>query len=1031
MFDFFEKIYFLWQNIFPLYKFRRLRYNENMYIADLHIHSKYSRATSRSGDVPNLDLWARRKGIGLVGTGDFTHPAWREELADSLKPAEEGLYVIKDAKRLTDFRDFAAAPRFVISGEISCIYKQDGKVRKVHNVILLPSPDAAERLSLKLEEIGNIRSDGRPILGLSSRDLLAVTLDICPDAVFIPAHIWTPHFSLFGAFSGFDSVEECFGDLAGHVRALETGLSSDPPMNSRVALLDGYTMVSNSDAHSPSKLGRECNLIDTDMSYPALKKALETGEGFGGTIEFFPEEGKYHLDGHRACNLRLTPEQTRSCGGKCPVCGKKITVGVLNRLEQLAVRSEDHLPPSKPFVHLMPLPEVIAASHGTAAGGEKTERTYIKLLQELGAETDILRRVSYADIRNAGGERLAEGIRRLREGRVIKAAGFDGEYGTISLFTPDELRNLSGQYSFLGALPAPQTEAAEDIILPTRRSEKENETAPAKRKPGMNPAQAAAAGSRAAVTAVIAGPGTGKTFTLVERIAGLVESGVDPAEITAVTFTVRAAAEMRGRLAARLRGKAKKITVGTFHAICYSFLSDRFALANRAYSIAAAQEIVESYGLKMSPSKFIDHVSLVKNGGRTECGEAVRAYTRKLRAAGMLDYDDLIAEALAAKIAAPSFRYLHVDEFQDVNPAQYELISLWLAGGCSLFAIGDPDQAIYAFRGAGENCFARLLADCPAAVTVRLTENYRSTPEVLDCALSVIGHNGGERALTACAPAGAAVRLVECASGLSEGIFIAKEIARMCGGLDMLGKGREERVRGFGDIAVLARTHRQLEQIKYCLRKEDIPCMTAGRTDFLEAPSVAGTLAFFRALAGDGAAEKQAVAYLCGADNFAAAKELFLPLLGQRPRRILEKWRDHMHICSRDFDMLADAAHYADMAEFLERLTLGKDGDVTVSDGSPAAGAVRLSTLHGAKGLEFPVVFLCGLNGHFLPSPSAGGAEEVREERRLFYVGITRAAGELILTTYGKPSVFLSELPPSVRREKEVHKQVYRQLSMF
>lgn len=425
-----------------------------MYIADLHIHSKYSRATSKDGDIPHLDLWARRKGIGLVGTGDFTHPKWREELEETLEPAEEGFYRIRADKKLRDVCDFSVSPRFVLSGEISCIYKQDEKVRKVHNVILLPSLDAAERLSLKLETIGNIRSDGRPILGLSSRDLLAITLDVCPEAMFIPAHIWTPHFSLFGAFSGFDTLEECFGDLAGQIHALETGLSSDPLMNRRVPILDGYTMVSDSDAHSPAKLGRECNLIETELSYPALKRALETGEGFGGTIEFFPEEGKYHLDGHRNCGVRLTPAETQKYGGKCPVCGKKITIGVLNRVEQLAERDEDYVPAgAKPFEHLIPLPEAVAASLGTGAASTKTGQTYIKMLRDLGSEAEILRVRQIADIERYAGERIAEGIRRLREGKVIKSAGFDGEYGKISLFTPDELKNASGQLSFLDSIP--------------------------------------------------------------------------------------------------------------------------------------------------------------------------------------------------------------------------------------------------------------------------------------------------------------------------------------------------------------------------------------------------------------------------------------------------------------------------------------------------------------------------------------------------------------------------------------------------
>ncbi len=953
-----------------------------MYIADLHIHSKYSRATSKDGDIPHLDLWARRKGIGLVGTGDFTHPKWREELEETLEPAEEGFYRIRADKKLRDVCDFSVSPRFVLSGEISCIYKHDGKVRKVHNVILLPSLDAAERLSLKLETIGNIRSDGRPILGLSSRDLLAITLDVCPEAVFIPAHIWTPHFSLFGAFSGFDTLEECFGDLAGQIHALETGLSSDPLMNRRVPMLDGYTMVSDSDAHSPAKLGRECNLIETELSYPALKRALETGEGFGGTIEFFPEEGKYHLDGHRSCGIRLTPAETQKYGGRCPVCGKKITIGVLNRVEQLAARSEDYVPAgAKPFEHLIPLPEAVAASLGTGAASTKTEQTYIKMLRDLGSEAEILRVRQIADIERYAGERIAEGIRRLREGKVIKSAGFDGEYGKISLFTH---------------------------------------------------------------------------------------------EITAVTFTVRAAEELRERLAAKLKRKADKITVGTFHSVCYSFLKAEFSPASRALQLRTAEEVLRDFGRKCAPNAFLSEVSAAKNG-MGEADDCIREYTRCLRAAGALDFDDIIDEALARKIAGECFRCLLVDEFQDVNEKQYELIRQWAGESNSLFVIGDPDQAIYSFRGAAANIFERLQRDFPQVNLVRLTKNYRSTPEIIDCALRAISENNGERTLCPTLPAGAKVRLAECGSELAEGIFVAKEIGKMTGGLDMLAKGREEKQRAFGEIAVLARTNRQLDGIRRCLRQEGIPCAEA-RADFLESPAVSGTLAFFAALAGGN--EQEAENFLGGRENFEAAREKFLPQMNGRPRKVLAAWREYQHITSAEFDKLIDAAHYARMEEFLDAMLLGKEGDAVVAEGKTAAGAVRLSTLHGAKGLEFPVVFLCGMTeGVFPREPrgaengkkisaadnksgaengakhdaadgrngaesgisddgaadgAAGGDSEAdeAEERRLFYVGITRAKEELILTSGGKPSPFLSGLPQDIIKEKTVQKQ-YKQLSMF
>lgn len=293
-----------------------------MYIADLHIHSHYSMATSKDCTPEHLDLWARKKGIHIIGSGDFTHPAWRRELSEKLAPAEDGLYVLKKEYRIADSSAAdTIQPRFIITGEISSIYKKHGRVRKVHSLILLPGLDAAKMISSKLETVGNIHSDGRPILGLDCHDLLEIVLELCPEAVYVPAHIWTPHFSLFGAFSGFDSVEECYGDLSCHIHAMETGLSSDPPMNWRISALDSYQLISNSDAHSPAKLGREASLFDIPLSYEGLKNAIQTGKGLEGTIEFFPEEGKYHYDGHRKCGICLSPGETQKYNGICPVCG--------------------------------------------------------------------------------------------------------------------------------------------------------------------------------------------------------------------------------------------------------------------------------------------------------------------------------------------------------------------------------------------------------------------------------------------------------------------------------------------------------------------------------------------------------------------------------------------------------------------------------------------------------------------------------------------------------------------------------------
>ena len=369
-------------------------------IADLHIHSRFSMATSKEGTPENLDFWARKKGISLIGTGDFTHPVWREELKERLVSEGNGLYRLRDAYVKEESRKFPGeGTRFVVSGEISSIYKKNGKTRKVHNVILLPSLEAADAMAQRLEKIGNIHSDGRPILGLDSHDLLEMMLDVCPEGILIPAHIWTPHFSVLGAKSGFDSVEECFEEL------------------------------------SPSKLGREANLLDIDCSYEGLYRAIQTGEGLEGTVEFFPEEGKYHFDGHRKCGVSLSPVEAERLGGICPVCGKKLTMGVDHRVEQLADRAEGFVKKDgKKYESLVPLPEVISTCMGYSTASKKVQGCFEQMIQTLGTEFDILRNVPSEDIKSCAGERIAEGIENVRTGNVKRIPGYDGEYGKIELF---------------------------------------------------------------------------------------------------------------------------------------------------------------------------------------------------------------------------------------------------------------------------------------------------------------------------------------------------------------------------------------------------------------------------------------------------------------------------------------------------------------------------------------------------------------------------------------------------------------------
>ena len=410
------------------------------WLADLHIHSPYSRATSQKSDLFGLAAWAMAKGLALVGTGDFTHPAWLAHLEKELAPAEEGLFRLRQPPTpLPGLTVQGGSPRFILTAEVSSIYKKAGKTRKIHNLLFVPSFAEAKAVNRRLATIGNIASDGRPILGLDARNLLEILLEESPTGFLVPAHIWTPWFSLFGSKSGFDRLEDCFEDLSSHVFALETGLSSDPAMIRRISSLDRYSLISNSDCHSPSKLGREANCFSCGISFPALKAALQDPAlGFQGTLEFYPDEGKYHLDGHRNCNVVFTPEQTAQAKGICPVCGKGVTVGVLNRVQELADRVEPLYRAQDQFQSLIPLEEILAELIGQGMTAKAVQGLYFHLLARQGAEFTLLRHWPLEEAEQVS-PLLAEALRRLRAGQVHRQGGFDGEFGRITLFTPLEL----------------------------------------------------------------------------------------------------------------------------------------------------------------------------------------------------------------------------------------------------------------------------------------------------------------------------------------------------------------------------------------------------------------------------------------------------------------------------------------------------------------------------------------------------------------------------------------------------------------
>lgn len=421
------------------------------FMADLHIHSRYSRATSRDMSPETIWKWAQLKGITVVGTGDFTHPGWFRELEEKLEPAGNGLLALRTGCETGDVPGSCRSDVFFLpSVEISCIYRKGGKTRKVHNLVFAPDLGSAARISKELHPVGRLDSDGRPILGLDSEELLKMVLDSAPDAAVVPAHAWTPHFSVFGAVSGFDSLEECFGDLTPHIRAIETGLSSDPSMNRCLSALDNINLISNSDAHSPSKMGREATIFEGEVACGTIMRGIVAGEGLAGTIEFFPEEGKYHYDGHRSCGVCLSPEETVRRNYLCPVCGKKLTVGVMHRVSRLADREEGSgAGPLESYRSLIPLPEIIAEVHKIGVNSRTVNKEYVKLLSLFGNEFSILMELPTEEIRTAGFPRLAEAVARVRAGKIAVSPGFDGEYGKIKIFGKFEEREIKGQEMLL------------------------------------------------------------------------------------------------------------------------------------------------------------------------------------------------------------------------------------------------------------------------------------------------------------------------------------------------------------------------------------------------------------------------------------------------------------------------------------------------------------------------------------------------------------------------------------------------------
>ncbi len=1029
------------------------------FYADLHVHSRFSRATSRNLDLEHLAVWARKKGIGVVGTGDFTHPAWRAELKEQLVPAEPGLFRLRaDLERAVERQlppacaGGLAAVRFMLSVEISTIYKKGDKTRKIHHLVYCPDFDSADRLVAALSRIGNLHSDGRPILGLDSRHLLEMTLESGPGSYLVPAHVWTPWFAALGSKSGFDAVDDCYGDLAPHIFAVETGLSSDPPMNWRVSSLDRFRLMSNSDAHSPEKLGREVCVFHTEMDYFALRRALETGEGYGGTLEFFPEEGKYHLDGHRNCNVRLEPDETRGLDGRCPACGKPLTVGVMHRVEDLADRAHDEAPPDTAgdTRGLIPLPEILGEIHRVGPKSKRVAQDYEGLLARLGPELQLLNSVPLEDIGPVAPSLVAEAVARLRRREVIREAGYDGVYGTIRLFRDAELERRSRGASLFGEetagsataqaapsgmdsgqeIPRPGVEAPEraarahepaaDDPAIARREPLDPGSAPAphpadERRDGGSPGQLSLpadlspggrdllagldADQRRAAEIVdgplliVAGPGSGKTRTLTRRIAHLVTNhGASPSGCLAVTFTRRAADEMRSRLRELLPDAWADIPLHTFHSLGLDILREHWNAAGlqRGFRVASEAERLRLLrdALGISERQARARQSAISQGKRTgapsadeKLAQAWEAYRHEMETRNWCDFDDLVIRAADALERDPGVReqvrqrypWVCIDEYQDVDEQQVRLIRQIVPPDGNICAIGDPDQAIYGFRGADRRFFSEFTEHFPGAHVVRLSRNYRSNSNIVTLSSQV---------MAVAASAGPSipvldddpdrVTLHEAPSEKAEAEFIVQSLEQALGGHSFfsIDSGRSTEALGhdlsFSDFAVLYRTEAQAAALVEALQRSGMPCQQRSHNPLLDHPGVAALVEALGRAPDTGSVRRRLEA--AGMDGEPPeACELLKPL--------------------------ADACG-DDLERFLSELALGSQVDTW----DPRADRISLLTLHAAKGLEFPVVFIVGCEDGVLPLTwGKADPDDLAEERRLFYVGVTRAMSKLYL----------------------------------
>ncbi len=1411
------------------------------FIADFHIHSHYSRATSKRLTPEYLNYWAQVKGIKVIGTGDFTHPGWLKELKEKLQPIEQGLFKLKDEFKqdnsLQVFPSCKNGIRFLLTAEISNIYKKYGKVRKVHNLIFATNFTTAEKIQQKLSKIGNITSDGRPILGLDSRDLLEIVLECSDEAFLVPAHIWTPWFSALGSKSGFNSISECYGDLDKHIFAVETGLScydekteilidnswkkfsevsyndkictlnletneiefqnpigiftykykgkmyrlktkrvdllvtpnhkllvstcdfrnpkpfslkeakflfnkskqfkkdgfwtgenekyftlpavkikhgsryysgfrvkkekklpmkswlkffgfwiaegwtthwkngdyniclsnrnkilllemkqilqnfgynvyqnnytirirnfqlfhylrqfgkssdkfipsdikslskellevlleyylkgdgyiygrakkgvsatttsiclrddlqeialkigisayyklgrrkgtpitslgpyklkhdawqvyfirknrytvlpstikkynyveswvdfngsvfsvavpnhvvyirrngipvwcgnSDPPMNWMCSFLDRYTLISNSDAHSPEKLGREANLFDTELSYNSIKEAMKTGnpKNFLCTIEFFPQEGKYHYDGHRKCGIRWDPLKTLKHNGICPVCGKKVTIGVMNRVVQLADRDDLTEKKNKlPFHSLVPLKEILSEILETGPQSMRVRKAYNSLLKKDGSEFELLLNLPIEEIKKVGNEVLAEAIRRMRNGEVSIKEGFDGEFGQIKVFQENEKREISPQKALFKDLIQKRDKKKQRRVLINfdlqeyrrlREVSAHQEMVKEKTEEAylfqpkinilneLNPEQQKAVEHFKGPALIIAGPGTGKTRTLTYRIASLIQNKrINPENILAVTFTNKAANQMKERLKTLLNNKSilSKLYISTFHAFGLSILKEYCEKFGRDEHFSIFDEedkkqiLSEKIGCEKKQISYVsDKITSFKQNLQSvpdllgdkiadkDLKEIFTKYEQILKEENAFDIDDLIYypvrlftdDSQILSIYRKKYQWILVDEYQDINFAQYQMLKkLAPDTDANLCVIGDPNQAIYGFRGADVKFIKRFIDDYPDAKVYRLKKSYRCSDCILQASSQVIQTELPKKeSMLEGLQKGVKIKIVENSTDKSEAEFVARTIEKMMGGLrffsidsQITGGEKESEIETLSDFAVLCRISRQMKQLEKAFNDHSIPYQKVGDVPFFKQKPIKSIIDFLKLsinpknLFLKNRLQKNNKISSLELENYCESikgKSVKNAIKDTIDKYFSEQKSENEVLINRGKKLLDFANDFDDnLEEFIKFAVLGTGVDTY----RPNIENVTLMTLHAAKGLEFKCVFIIGCEDGLLPySLFDDQKSDFNEECRLFYVGMTRAKQFLFLSHAKKRFLFGKE----------------------